>query len=99
MTVKPGDIYAWSRTRPVTVTCLVCTASIVVGVDAHDAEVDDRGVELFACERCCETCREDPKAPSVGQRDILGRRLADWHADLLDGRAGVDSRALRVVPS
>ena len=37
MTVKPGDIYAWSRTRPVTVTCLVCTASIVVGVDAHDA--------------------------------------------------------------
>ena len=78
MTVKPGDIYAWSRTRPVTVTCLVCTASIVVGVDAHDAEVDDRGVELFACERCCETCREDPKAPSVGQRDILGRRLESF---------------------
>ena len=78
---------------------LHCAAAVTVGVDAHDAGISADGVELFTCERCCETCREDPKAPSVGQRDILGRRLADWHADLLDGRAGVDSRALRVVPS
>ena len=93
------EIHEWSQTRPVVTVCHICAAAVTVGVDAHDAGVDDRGVELHACERCCETCREDPKAPSVGQRDILGRRLADWHADLLDGRAGVDSRALRVVPS
>ena len=72
------EIHEWSQTRPVVTVCHVCTASVTVGVDAHDAGVDDRGVELHACERCCETCREDPKAPSVGQRDILGRRLESF---------------------
>lgn len=36
--------------------CYVCEAQITVGVDAHDAGVDDRGIELFACGRCCEEC-------------------------------------------
>jgi len=53
-----ADIYAWAGTTRDVVTCHCCGASITVGVDAHDAGVDDRGVELHACERCCDECGE-----------------------------------------
>ena len=52
------EIHEWSQTRPVVTVCHVCTASVTVGVDAHDAGISATGVELFACERCCEACRE-----------------------------------------
>ena len=73
-----ADIYAWAGTTRSIVACRICAAAVTVGVDAHDAGIRADGVELFACEWCCETCREDPKAPSVGQRDILGRRLESF---------------------
>ena len=53
-----ADIYAWSRTTRDVVTCHICAVAITVGVDAHDAGTSATGIELFACERCCEACRE-----------------------------------------
>ena len=44
--------------REVTAQVLVCASSVTVGVDAHDAGISADGVELFACERCCDECGE-----------------------------------------
>ena len=52
------EIHEWSQTRPVVTVCHICAAAVTVGVDAHDAGISADGVELFACERCCDECGE-----------------------------------------
>jgi len=40
------EIHEWSQTRPVVTVCHVCTASVTVGVDAHDAGIATVGSDL-----------------------------------------------------
>lgn len=56
MKATNSKVHVWSVVEWETVDCHVCETWIDVGVDAHDAGVDDRGIELFACPSCCEEC-------------------------------------------
>ena len=85
-----ADIHAWAGTTRSIAVCHICAAAVTVGVDAHDAGISADGVELFACGRCCETCREvsgdDAERAHVSDDELADGNAAANAAELMDRR-------------